>query len=118
MSSNLMETERGGESNAYESIKTVTEPHSKQGGQLSSPETVSPSHLDKSSTTNSQGISNADKIRYGQAMSEKGMGGQTGPGHNEGEADAQKEEVSEGMAQSRREQGYGGAHDMNRQVGA
>lgn len=36
MSSNtkLMDTERGGESTQYESIKTVTEPSDKQSGQL------------------------------------------------------------------------------------
>ena len=36
MSSNtkMMDTEAGGESTQYESIKTVTVPHSKQGGQL------------------------------------------------------------------------------------
>lgn len=30
----MMDTERGGEQSQYEGIKTFTEPHSKQGGQL------------------------------------------------------------------------------------
>lgn len=34
MSSNMMDTEKGGESTQYESIHTVTKPHSKQSGQL------------------------------------------------------------------------------------
>ena len=34
MSSNMMDTEPGGENTQYESIKTVTEPSNKQSGQL------------------------------------------------------------------------------------
>jgi hypothetical protein len=63
-------------------------------------------------------------MRYGQAISEQGVGGFTAPEHNSGEAkqesgfggDDKLEE--EDVGRMRREQGYGGDGEMNKDVGA
>ncbi|KAF1991521.1 hypothetical protein K402DRAFT_127302 [Aulographum hederae CBS 113979] len=109
MSDKLMETEKGGEQTQYESINTVNKPHSKTGGQLSDLETST-----KTSTTPSSARADqtAENIRYGQAMSEEGVGGFTAG--VDGEADA----TEGGQKQMRREQGYDAGHEMDRNVGA
>ncbi|KAI9885980.1 MAG: hypothetical protein M1823_002202 [Watsoniomyces obsoletus] len=66
----------------YESIKTFTEPHAKQQGQLggdSSGTQVANSVKDLKTPEEQQarGEQTAENIRYGQAISEEGMGGQT-----------------------------------------
>jgi hypothetical protein len=78
-----------------------------------------------SNEPNTQGITPAEKIRYGQSIQEGGMGGQT---NSTGEASTEGgfggterlkgEEGDDDAAQSRRVQGYGGDKDMRRDVGA
>jgi hypothetical protein len=73
---------------------------------------------------NTQGVSKADKIRYGQSIQEGGMGGKTTS--SSGEANAEGgfggtkalDEQDESAAKERREQGYGGEKDMDRNIGA
>lgn len=113
MSSKLVDTEPGGETPQYailqcrclaaadylvryESIKTVTEPHSKQGGQLggqfrlklSSTKFILRFGLEKVTQPDAvtslqqqrkaeRGEKTAESIRYGQTISEAGMGGKT-----------------------------------------
>ncbi|KAF2096788.1 hypothetical protein NA57DRAFT_78381 [Rhizodiscina lignyota] len=119
MSDKLMDTRPGGENTQYESTATFTKPHNKEGGQLSDPTT---------STSTPKGVDperaekTAQNIRYGQAMSEQGMGGQTttsGEGNVDsgfGGAASQSEDLS--TSDARTAQGYGGQSDMRRDVGA
>lgn len=68
------------------------------------------------------GATTAEKIRYGQSLSENGMGGQTtglGEANNEGGYGGTKAEFAEEDAVSEREKsGYGGDNDMDRNIGA
>jgi hypothetical protein len=153
MSDKLMDTEPGGEQTQYEGVHTFIEPHAKQGGQLagmSLPLLFSISHLNPHISTllthartgnsdrtsvhkqtgndpgapNTQGVSTADKIRYGQSIQEGGAGGKTttstgqaNEGSGFGGAEALNEE-QDSAAKTRREQGYGGDKDMDRNIGA
>ncbi|PSN69137.1 hypothetical protein BS50DRAFT_572303 [Corynespora cassiicola Philippines] len=126
MSKNLMDTEPGGEQTQYEGIHTFVKPHSKQAGQLGDPATGTTTELNKaaSNAPNTQGVTPAEKMRYGQAISEGGVGGKTTEATGEaataggfGGTDA-LEEQGEGFAKQRSEQGYGGERDMRRDVGA
>ncbi|MCJ1352230.1 MAG: hypothetical protein MMC33_002214 [Icmadophila ericetorum] len=85
MSSSLMSTEPGGESTQYESMNTVTKPHSKQGGQMGDPETQVDSTTSQAQQENAErGEKTAENIRYGESISEHGFGGETTT--NSGEA--------------------------------
>ncbi|KAK4897886.1 hypothetical protein LTR28_001670 [Elasticomyces elasticus] len=121
MSSNLMDTEIGGEQTQYEGYKGLNDGHKKSGGQMGTP-TSTPSNASASAE---RGAQTAENIRYGQAVSEQGVGGFTtgsdgvakqegggagAGGVDEGGMDKQGEE-------SRVQQGYGGAGDMDRTVG-
>jgi len=125
MSSNLMDTAPGGESSQYESIQTVTKPHSKQEGQLGKPATEVDATTSQQQQDNSErGERTAENIRYGQSISEGGMGGQTvGNGGSAGQEGGygRTEALSQGgndAKESRGEQGYGGDNDMDREIGA
>jgi len=72
-----MDTEAGGEQTQYESIKTVTEPHSKQSGQLGGTAPDSGTTTDTSGVDDSRAQKTTENIRYGQNVSESGMGGMT-----------------------------------------
>lgn len=80
----------------------------------------------KSASTgpNSQGVTPAEKMRYGQSIQESGGGaGRTdtsGQANNEGSIGRVERlgEDGEGAAQQRKEQGYGGDKDMDRIIGA
>ncbi|KAF2428764.1 hypothetical protein EJ08DRAFT_698989 [Tothia fuscella] len=111
MSSNsgLMDTDVGGENTQYESIKTVTNPPSQQGGQLSS-ETGTNT---KDTPSKERGDQTAENVRYGQAMSEQGVGGFTSPDQNSGSAGEGKESKV-----GRKEMGYDAGKEMNRNIGA
>ena len=66
----------------YESIKTVTVPAAKDRGQLggSAPGTAvadSAADLQTEDQKRERGEQTAENIRYGQAISEQGMGGET-----------------------------------------
>ncbi|GME49513.1 hypothetical protein GTA08_BOTSDO00515 [Neofusicoccum parvum] len=132
MSSNLMDTEPGGRNTQYESIKTVTNPPAKEPGQLgggsqpSDNPTSPPASAGKTATTH---VSAADKIRFGQALSEHGgVSGHTAPDHAGGGSARQEggyggaERLESGSGgdgeAARRAQGYGGERDAARDVGA
>ncbi|OJD36030.1 uncharacterized protein BKCO1_1400066 [Diplodia corticola] len=134
MSSNLMDTEPGGRNTQYESIKTVTNPTAKEPGQLGHAAPPTNKTADDAGTGGGSNthVSPAEKIRFGQAMSEEGgVSGYTEPaaagagravheggfGGTEalvegGDGDAADE------ARRRRAQGYGGSGDMDKGVGA
>jgi len=73
---------------------------------------------------NTQGVSKADKIRYGQSIQEGGMGGKTtsstGQANQDGGVGGAEgmEGEEDGFKKERREQGYGGGKDMDRTIGA
>ncbi|CAD0111581.1 unnamed protein product [Aureobasidium uvarum] len=71
MSQNLMDTQPGGDTEGstsqYTAINTVTVPHKKSGGQFGI----------EAAKKAEEGEKTAEKIRYGQSLSENGMGGQT-----------------------------------------
>jgi hypothetical protein len=134
MSSNLMNTEPGGEQtqyvlipshstinffdmlSRYEGAATEVQAHKKSTGQLG--------HASENTTTNprktseatekqtERGERTAENIRYGQTISEGGMGGMTsgqqGEADKVGDVDAEKQ---------RRAAGYGGGKDMDREIG-
>ncbi|KAK0653217.1 hypothetical protein DIS24_g6266 [Lasiodiplodia hormozganensis] len=132
MSSNLMDTEPGGRNTQYESIKTVTNPTAKEPGQLghgSSTTADAPSSTTHHKTTANAAtqVSPAEKIRFGQAISEEGgvtgytdptMAG-TGRAAQEGGFGGTEALVEGGSDEAqRRAQGYGGKADMDGGVGA
>lgn len=111
-------------------IATTQVPHDKSTGQLSSSSadnTKAPSSkadLVSASEKAAHDAHNAEKIRYGQSISEGGMGGKTtglttsteaenvDPGADEGQGG------SLGPQGSRVAGGYGGERDMDREIGA
>ncbi|KAI8934592.1 hypothetical protein NX059_008288 [Plenodomus lindquistii] len=126
MSSKLMDTEPGGEQTQYEGVHTFVEPHAKQAGQLGDPSEGTTSTPNKKATDepNTQGVSKADKIRYGQSIQEGGMGGKTtsstGEAVQEGGYGGTKavDEDGDSAAKQRKQQGYGAGEDMDRNIGA
>ncbi|EHY53391.1 hypothetical protein HRR83_003598 [Exophiala dermatitidis] len=102
----LMDTSPGGETPQYESIKTETVPKEKQRGQLGS----GPNTSDAVSVSESRGQQTADNIRYGQNVSESGMGGKTttstGVASQEGGYGGTPDQ-SESQKDTRPQQGYG-----------
>ncbi|KAJ9603203.1 hypothetical protein H2200_012498 [Cladophialophora chaetospira] len=103
----MMDTSPGGENTQYESIKTETVPTEKQRGQLGS----GPNSSDTPPADEERGQKTADNIRYGQNISESGMGGKTtaqsgsaGQQGGYGGAPDQAEEQTD----TRSQQGYGG----------
>lgn len=66
------------------------------------------------------GEKTAEKIRYGQSLSENGMGGQTtGLGEaNSSGAGSKAQDETEDPVSERQKSGYGGANDMDRNIGA
>ncbi|KAI9792419.1 MAG: hypothetical protein M1816_002303 [Peltula sp. TS41687] len=139
MTSNLMDIEPGGESSQYESIKTVTEPHAKAQGQFNGlytahnmlptpigrqadgcccedPDTPGASNAEaqQAEQKTERGEKTAENVRYGDAISEHGMGGETtglggGVGTSQdssaGTKAADQEELD--AKKSREVQGYG-----------
>ncbi|KAH9865087.1 hypothetical protein IAQ61_009033 [Plenodomus lingam] len=122
MSSRLMNTEPGGEQTQYEGVHTFVEPHAKQAD----PSEGTAETTDKKATDepNTQGVTRADKIRYGQSIQEGGMGGKTTSSTGEAvQAGGYRgtkavDEQDDSAAVQRRQQGYGGREDMDRNVGA
>ncbi|ERF69816.1 hypothetical protein EPUS_08017 [Endocarpon pusillum Z07020] len=109
MSSNLMDTVPGGETPQYESIKTVDKPTETQSGQLGGKMASGSSEVDEQKQE--KGEQTAENVRYGQNISESGMGGMTttseGTASQGGYGGAEAQEGEEKPAQTRREQGYG-----------
>ena len=69
-----------------------------------------------------KGEKTAENIRYGQAISEQGVGGFTsgslGSAAQEGVGKQQEQQQDQDAVQSRKAEGYGGEKDMNREIGA
>ena len=70
-----------------------------------------------------RGEQTAENIRYGQGISESGVGGFTttssGSAAQEGYGRQQQQQQDEAdTVQSRKAEGYGGEKDMNREIGA
>ena len=70
-----------------------------------------------------KGAQTAENIRYGQGISESGVGGFTttssGSAAQEGYGrQQQQQQDSADAVQSRKAEGYGGEKDMNREIGA
>ncbi|MCJ1274826.1 hypothetical protein MMC21_002624 [Puttea exsequens] len=109
----MMDTVPGGESDQYQSQKTVTKPRSKQGGQMGDPETqVDNVESQQKQQTVEKGARTAENVRYGQTISEGGIGGKTteaGGNANEdsGYGATTEQADSSDAAESRRDQGYG-----------
>ncbi|KAI4850926.1 hypothetical protein E4T44_02452 [Aureobasidium sp. EXF-8845] len=125
MSQNLMNTDPGGDTEGstsqYTAINTVTVPHKKSGGQFGNPETSVDSVPEVEAAKKAEeGEKTAEKIRYGQALSENGMGGQTtGSGQaNSSSAGSKAQYVDEDAVSERAKSGYGGDKDMDRDIGA
>ncbi len=99
------------------------------------PSTASPGNVSAISGSDSagRGARTAENIRYGQALSEEGMGGQTvgmtgeansagsgGSSEQQGTSSAigPQEAAGSGSEQARVGQGYGGDKDMDKTIGA
>jgi len=98
----LMDTEPGGENSQYESTATFTKPHSKSEGQFGDSTPTEASQVSQKEKAE-RGEKTAENVRYGEAISEHGFGGETvgnegGVGVGEGKT----------TGQVRRAQGYGG----------
>lgn len=106
----------------YESIQTETNPTSKSGGQMGTPETQS---QDSKSTTaamandaqsQSSSTSSGDTEKYEEKVASGGVGGRTSD--NGGSADADGGGFAGTSAEnSRSTEGYGGDQDMDKTVG-
>lgn len=111
---------------SYESEATEIQPHKKSTGQLghtADQTTTDPSKIaDGAQQQAERGARTAENMRYGQTISEGGMGGMTNVTANEAnkESFGRQEDKSEeaDAAQDRRAEGYGGKRDMNREIGA
>ncbi|KAF2737532.1 hypothetical protein EJ04DRAFT_430690 [Polyplosphaeria fusca] len=129
MSKPLMDTEAGGEQTQYEGTHTHIDPPPRNPGQLGDPTqgtTLADKQLKQASTAaNTQGVTPAEKVRYGQSIQEGGAGGKTegmeGQARTEGGfggTERLNEDAAGGLAkEGRREQGYGGDRDMDREIG-
>ncbi|KAL8759191.1 MAG: hypothetical protein Q9199_000949 [Rusavskia elegans] len=112
MSSGLMDTEPGGESDQYESIQTVTNSHSKQGGQMGETETQTDAVKEQQEQDKAdRGARTAENVRYGQTISEGGMGGKTteagGTANQGGFGSTDGQAAQDSAEETREEQGYG-----------
>ncbi|KAF2498119.1 hypothetical protein BU16DRAFT_456633 [Lophium mytilinum] len=134
MADKLMDTEPGGENTQYESINEFTKAPKKESGQLGGmqpsqilpilyrstlcppsqypTDTSTPAATEDKNEANSVGITPADKIRYGQALQEGGMGGKTEGGleSNTSTSDGlgrEEEGEQSGNGGARAAQGYG-----------
>ncbi|KIW14006.1 hypothetical protein PV08_06787 [Exophiala spinifera] len=101
-----MDTVPGGETPQYESIKTQTLPTPKQRGQLGS----GPNTSEEASISEERAQKTADNIRYGQNISESGVGGKTtssiGSAGQEGGFGGTPDQSGK-QPDSRPQQGYG-----------
>ncbi|KAL9086229.1 MAG: hypothetical protein Q9159_004294 [Coniocarpon cinnabarinum] len=125
MSSNLMDTEPGGESTQYETVPTA-QPHSKSTGTLGSTSSQTKTAQEyapaPSAVSDSQkaarGEKTAENIRYGQGISEQAgvvedRKGEGGYGRVERDIGGERDEEE----RKRKIQGYGGERGMRSDVG-
>ncbi|MCJ1325855.1 hypothetical protein MMC10_002518 [Thelotrema lepadinum] len=110
MSSELMDTEAGGEQTQYEATNTVNEPHAKEQGTLNSKPDATEAESSSKSEKRAQGEKFAEKVRYGQTLSEQGFTGKTteiAGGVNKGSDGRDLDKTEETVTtESRHEQGY------------
>ncbi|KAB8294880.1 hypothetical protein EYC80_006841 [Monilinia laxa] len=100
----LMDTERGGENTQYESQHTFTQSHAKDQGTFGDSTKPTEATLQSSAEHKARGEQTAENIRYGEAISEHGFGGETvGNGGGVGGGS----EKHEGTEDTRRKMGYG-----------
>ncbi|KAI5371031.1 hypothetical protein Slin15195_G019030 [Septoria linicola] len=126
MSSNLMDTEKGGEQTQYEGEHTDVLPTAKSTGQFGSSSqttTEDPSATSEAAKERvERGEKTAENIRYGQTISEGGMSGFTtaqGGSAEQGGYGGVKDQSNESSAAAdRKAQGYGGKEDHNKEIGA
>jgi len=97
-----MDTEPGGENTQYESVNTFTKPHAKAEGQFGD---SNPNEADQQAAKEKKerGEKTAENVRYGEAISEHGFGGET-VGNDGGVGRGMEEGTKE---QARGVQGYG-----------
>ncbi|KAK3698225.1 hypothetical protein LTR37_017050 [Vermiconidia calcicola] len=121
MSSGMMETEAGGEQTQYEAEATDVKESGKSTGQLGDPAdktTEDPANTSERAEENAaKGEKNVENIRYGQTISEGGMGGMTQGMEGKTEQEG-KENIDKAAVGQREVGGYGGDKDMDRTVGA
>lgn len=65
-----------------------------------------------------KGAASAEKIRYGQALSEQGFGGQTTTSSGTTDPTAGEKNPDQEGKEARKTAGYGGDNDMDREIGA
>ncbi|KAF2796845.1 hypothetical protein K505DRAFT_358969 [Melanomma pulvis-pyrius CBS 109.77] len=126
MSQHLAHTSPGGEQTQYEGAHTSVDPPAKLAGHFDATTETTHSNAQNRATNapNTQGVTSAEKIRFGQAISEEGVGGKTGASMGDASTEGgfggtkALDEESEGFAKVRREQGYGGGRDADRHIGA
>ncbi|MCJ1251003.1 hypothetical protein MMC30_008234 [Trapelia coarctata] len=117
MSSSMMDTAPGGENTQYESTNTFQKPHNKDGGQMGEQETKTDSTSSEQQQAKSEkGANTAENIRYGEAISEHGFGGETTG--NSGEANqgtgygsTKIQAKTDDAVQTREDQGYVGTNE-------
>lgn len=97
----------------YEGAKIFTQPPTKQVGQIGASSESANSKVDSqaSQDKSERGEKTAENVRFGEAISEHGFGGETtsssGQAHQAG-SDRRTEDARHGdQTQSRRAQGYG-----------
>jgi len=105
-----MDTVPGGESDQYESMKTeISEPPAKETGQLGGDTGSEQTDMDQKKAE--QGEKHAESVRYGQNISESGMGGMTtgtsGEANQSGFGGTEEQSGQDTTMPERREQGYG-----------
>jgi hypothetical protein len=106
-------------------VATHVQPHKKSGGQLGQAETTEDPSKTHAHTQehHEKGEHKAENMRYGQAISEQGVGGMTTGQHGSAQQEDSRSSagaIDETMdaAKARTAGGYGGEKDMDRNVGA
>ncbi|WPH03410.1 Hypothetical protein R9X50_00629000 [Acrodontium crateriforme] len=122
--SKLMSTEIGGEGGQYEGDLGLVDQAKKSSGQLGAVDTT----IDQSRTTEDlqrqkeRGEQTAANIRYGQAISEEGMGGMTqgmtGQSSDDGYGKVNQGVESANSETTKQAQGYGKGSGVDEEVGA
>ncbi|CAD0091278.1 unnamed protein product [Aureobasidium vineae] len=119
MSQNLMDTQPGGDTEGS------TQPSTPSQCRTRSPADSSATSVDfvpevEAAKKAEDGEKTAEKIRYGQSLSENGMGGQTtGLGQaNSSSAGSEAQNTDADAVSEREMSGYGGDKDMDRNIGA
>ncbi|CAD6444395.1 543019a3-1f7a-4d55-a45c-5c344293fc93 [Sclerotinia trifoliorum] len=100
----MMDTDRGGENTPYESQNIFTQSHAKDQGTFGDATGPTEAELQKKAEHNARGERTAENIRFGEAVSEHGFGGET-VGNSRGVGGAEKKE--EETDDMRRKMGYG-----------